>query len=61
MSVDLVIKNGWVVLPGETFAGGLAIDAEKFVAIGTESGCRDVDRSDSRSQSLLLFNRNWGL
>jgi len=33
---DLVIKNGWVVTPDETFKGGVAIDGGKFVAIGTD-------------------------
>jgi dihydroorotase len=36
MAADLVIKNGWVVTPGETFKGGVAISNEKFVAIGTD-------------------------
>lgn len=36
MSADLVIKNGWVVLPNETFKGGVAIKDEKFAAIGTD-------------------------
>src|SRR5438094_557886 len=34
MAADLVIKNGWVVTPEETFKGGVAIADEKFVAIG---------------------------
>lgn len=36
MSADLVIKNGWVVTPAETFKGGVAINDGKFVAIGTD-------------------------
>lgn len=36
MSADLVIKNGWVVLPEMSFKGGVAIGDEKFVAIGTD-------------------------
>jgi len=36
MKADLVIKNGWVVTPDETFKGGVAIHDEKFVAIGTD-------------------------
>jgi dihydroorotase len=36
MQADLVIRNGWVVTPQETFRGGLAISGEKFVAIGTD-------------------------
>ena len=47
MKADLVIKNGWVVTPEETFKGGVAIDGEKFVAIGTDdslpSGKQEID------------------
>lgn len=41
MKTDLVIKNGWVVSPEETFAGGVAIAGEKFVAIGTDESLPD--------------------
>ena len=33
---DLVIKNGWVVTPEATLRSGVAIKAEKIVAIGAE-------------------------
>ena len=36
MKADLVVKNGWVVTPEEIFKGGVAISAEKFVAIGVD-------------------------
>src|SRR6266699_1811456 len=36
MKADLVVKNGWVVTPDETFKGGVAISGEKFVAIGLD-------------------------
>ncbi|MGH7830424.1 MAG: amidohydrolase family protein, partial [Candidatus Binatia bacterium] len=36
MSADLVIKNGRVVTPQETFKGGVAIRDGVFVAIGTD-------------------------
>src|SRR4029077_3320061 len=36
MAADLVIKNGWVVTPTETFKGGVAISGEKIVAIGAD-------------------------
>jgi len=36
MSADLVIKNGWVVTPEQTFKGGVAIQDEKFVSIGPD-------------------------
>ena len=29
MAADLVIKNGWVVTPEETFQGGVAISGER--------------------------------
>ena len=41
MQADLVIKNGWVVTPEETFQGGVAIAGEKFVAIGTNDSLPD--------------------
>ena len=34
MAADLVIKNGWVVTPEETFQGGVAIANQIIVAIG---------------------------
>lgn len=36
MSADLVIKNGWVVTPENTFKGGVAIENERFVSIGSD-------------------------
>jgi len=47
MAADLVIKNGWVVTPTETFQGGVAISNEKIVAIGSNDqlpqGKEEVD------------------
>ena len=47
MKADLVIKNGTVVTPENTFDGGVAIHDEKFVAIGTNDslpeGTREID------------------
>lgn len=37
MKADLVIRNGWVVTPDETFFGGVAIADGKFCAIGHDS------------------------
>jgi dihydropyrimidinase len=34
--VDCVIRNGSIVTPGGTFAGGVAIDGESIVAVGAE-------------------------
>ncbi len=41
MKADLVIKNGWVVTPQETFKGGIAISGEKITAIGTDDSLPD--------------------
>ncbi len=41
MKADLVIKNGWVVTPQETFKGGVAISGEKCSAIGTDDSLPD--------------------
>jgi len=47
MKADLVIKNGTVVTPADTFEGGVAIHQEKFVAIGTNdslpAGTEEID------------------
>lgn len=36
MTVDLIVKNGWIVTPELTFRGGVAIADGKFVAIGSD-------------------------
>ena len=36
MTADLVIKNGVVVTPEAEFKGGVAIQDDKFVSIGTD-------------------------
>ena len=47
MKADMVIKNGTVVTPDNTFEGGVAIHDGKFVAIGTDDslpeGAREID------------------
>src|SRR5215510_14502570 len=47
MSVDLVVKNGRVVTPEQTFQGGAAIQDGKFAAVGTDSslpqGSQEID------------------
>ncbi len=62
MAADLVIKNGWVVTPEETFKGGVAISNEKFVAIGADDqlpqGKEEIDAArqpQSVVESLLLL------
>ncbi|MET7331197.1 amidohydrolase family protein [Nonomuraea sp. NPDC005650] len=37
MTVDLVIRNGWVVGPQERFHGGVAIDGAKIVLVGPDA------------------------
>ena len=38
MTVDILVRNGLVVTPGGLIGGGLAIEGEKIVAVGVESG-----------------------
>ena len=42
MKADLVVKNGWVVTPEQTFKVGVAIANGKFVAIGTDDSLPDA-------------------
>jgi dihydroorotase len=42
MKADLVVRNGNVVTPEETFKGGIAITDGKFVAIGTDGSLPDA-------------------
>lgn len=45
MAVDCVVRNGRVVTPGGSFAGGVAIDGERIVAVGADQALpegRDV-------------------
>jgi dihydroorotase len=54
MSVDLVIKNGWVVLPDETFKGGVAMKDGIFVAIGTDDTLpKGSEEIDARGRHIL--------
>jgi len=54
VSADLVIKNGWVVTPQETFKGGVAIKDEKFVAIGTDDTLpQSKEEIDARGKHIL--------
>jgi len=54
MKADLVIKNGWVVTPEETFKGGVAIQDGKFVAIGTDDVLPDGDQTiDVKGKRIL--------
>src|SRR5262249_5967165 len=54
MKVDLVVKNGYVVTPQETFKGGVAIAGEKFVSIGTDDSLPDGKQIiDARGLHIL--------
>jgi dihydroorotase len=54
MKADLVIKNGWIVTPEETVAGGVAISNGKFVAIGTDDSLPDgKEVIDARGRHIL--------
>ncbi len=54
MKADLVIKNGWVVTPEQTFPGGVAVREEKFVAIGADD-CLPEGKEviDARGKHIL--------
>lgn len=54
MKADLVIKNGRVVTPEETFEGGVAISGEKFVAIGRDDSLPDgKEVIDAKGKHIL--------
>ena len=54
MKADLVIRNGTVVTPENTFDGGVAIHGEKFVAIGTNDSLPEgVQEIDARGKHIL--------
>ena len=54
MKADLVIKNGWVVTPEQTFQGGVAIAEEKFVAIGTDDSLPEAKEViDAQGKHIL--------
>src|ERR1700757_3366247 len=54
MKADLVVKNGTVVTPQDTFKGGVAIAGEKFVSIGTDDSLPDgKEVIDARGKHIL--------
>ena len=54
MAADLVIKNGWVVTPTETFKGGVAISGEKIVAIGSDDQLlQGKEEIDAKGKHIL--------
>src|ERR1700722_11916118 len=54
MKADLVVKNGWVVTPDDTFKGGVAISGEKFVAVGFDDALPEgKEVSDAAGQHIL--------
>ena len=54
MNADLVIKNGTVVTPEETFKGGVAIKDGVFVAFGTDDNLpKGNEEIDARGKHIL--------
>lgn len=54
MSADIVIKNGWVVTPTDTFKGGVAIKDGKFVAVGTDDVLpKGTEEIDAKGRHIL--------
>src|SRR6266481_10220298 len=54
MAADLVIKNGWVVTPTETFKGGVGISGEKIVAIGADDQLpQGKEEIDAKGKHIL--------
>jgi dihydropyrimidinase len=52
--IDLVIKNGWVVAPGGTFLGGVAIDGERIVRVAANGDLPQARRTiDAREQYVI--------
>ena len=44
MAVDLVVRNGVVVTPTNTFSGGVAVDDGLIVAVGTDGVLPDGEK-----------------
>lgn len=44
MKADLVVRNGWVVTPQQTFRGGVAVSNGVFVAVGADDALPDGER-----------------
>lgn len=54
MIADLVVRNGWVVTPEETFKGGIAIKDGKFCAIGTDDLLPEAKETiDAKGKHIL--------
>lgn len=54
MNADLVIKNGWVVTPTDTFKGGVAVNNGQFVAIGTDDTLpQGKEEIDAKGRHIL--------
>lgn len=54
MTVDLVVKNGTIATPQETFSGGVAIDEGKIVALGASSAMPAADRTIDATGLFVL-------
>ena len=60
MKADLVVKNGWVVTPDETFKGGVAISGEKFIAIGNKPRKKALQITPNFRVGILLDQKRRG-
>ena len=62
MAADLVIRNGWVVTPTETFKGGVAITNEKIAAIGSDDslpqGKEEIDAKGKHILPGIIYGHN---
>jgi dihydroorotase-like cyclic amidohydrolase len=54
MAVDILVRNGLVVTPGGLISGDLAIEGERIVAVGVESGLPSARRTiDARGHYVV--------
>ena len=53
MAADLVIKNGWVVTPTETFKGGVAISGERSLRLARMTNCFKAKEIDAKGKHIL--------
>ena len=54
MAIDLVVRNGVVVTPTNTFEGGVAIDDGIIVAVGQDSDLPDAENNLDASGSYIF-------
>ena len=54
MTVDTVIKNGMIVSTEGIYSAGVAISAEKIVAIGTDDNLPEADRTIDAEGNFVI-------